>query len=266
MLQHEIHDYLHRFFEANHCPILNKTNSFLDAQLTIEMDKMLMNRPFYWHYLEKTGGTPNPMCLTLITDQTNVSDEVKGEVIHYGSPRLHQIFRATGELGSYIRLYEDVHPNSSAQVPLHPWLGLNIKVSYQCDRKKEMLYSFGLHLITGAIVDQFHDTLQMVSLTPKIPDFCFTLTPIIKPQSGIIRVEETVRSLIAKEDHTWADEARKRWDHDLQLLNEFYGDMEEMPENYEVEKQALQEQYEPNVLIEVINGGLFYLTQQCISI
>ena len=30
----------------------------MTVQLTIEMDKELMNRPFYWHYLEKTGGRP----------------------------------------------------------------------------------------------------------------------------------------------------------------------------------------------------------------
>ena len=40
----------------------------MTVQLTIELDKELMNRPFYWHYLEKTGGVPNPMKLTFITD------------------------------------------------------------------------------------------------------------------------------------------------------------------------------------------------------
>ncbi|MFX3624884.1 MAG: YqhG family protein [Ectobacillus sp.] len=261
MLQHEIHDYLYRFFEATHCEILEKSKYFLDIQLSIEMDKILMNRPFYWHYLEKIGGIPNPMRLTLITDQNKVPEDLKGDIIHYGSPRLHQIFKATGELGAYIRMYEDVRPNNHAHIPLHPWLGVNMKVSYQCDRKKDMLYSLGLHLISGTIVSDFHETLQTIAMTPKIPDFCFTLTPIIKPQSGLIRLEEAVKSLILQDDHTWADEARKRWEHDLHLLNQFYHDMEEMPESYEIEKQALQEQYEPKIAIRIINGGLFYLTQ-----
>ena len=71
MRQHEIHNYLYNFFEANNCEILERSPHLLDVQLTIEMDKLLMNRPFYWHYLEKTGGVPNPMRLTLITNPEN---------------------------------------------------------------------------------------------------------------------------------------------------------------------------------------------------
>ncbi|MBO9129675.1 YqhG family protein [Bacillus sp. 165] len=262
MQQHEIHDYLTRFFEANHCEIFERNPFFIDVQLTVEMDKMLMNRPFYWHYLEKTGGTPNPMRLTFITDQTKVPEEVKGDVIHYGSPRLHQVFSAVRELGSYIRLYEDVRSNGGMQnLPLDPWLGVNMKVSYQCDRKKDILFSYGLHLITGTIIDNFHETVRSLPLTPKIPDFCFTLAPLIKPQSGLIRIEQAVKANIAEDDHSWADAARERWNHDLKLLQQFYEDVEKLPESYETEKAALQEQYEPKINITFINSGLFYLTR-----
>ncbi len=122
------------FFKANDCEILRRSPHRLDVQLTIEMDKRLMNRPFYWHYLEKTGGIPNPMQLSLITDPNHAEEE--GELIHYGSPRLHQIFQTTKELGSYIRLFEDTKGSGTAHTPLHPWLGVNVKVCYQCDRKK----------------------------------------------------------------------------------------------------------------------------------
>ncbi|MFP3490273.1 YqhG family protein, partial [Staphylococcus sp. SIMBA_130] len=58
MHQENIHNYLRSYFLANDCRILNEKPGLLDVQLTIELDKELMNRPFYWHYLEKTGGTP----------------------------------------------------------------------------------------------------------------------------------------------------------------------------------------------------------------
>ena len=90
MQQHEIHNYLYNFFRRITVEILERSPHLLDVQLTIEMDKLLMNRPF-WHYLEKTGGVPNPMRLTLITNPEN--EENDGELIHYGSPRLHQIFK-----------------------------------------------------------------------------------------------------------------------------------------------------------------------------
>lgn len=40
----------------------------------------------------------------------------------------------------------------------------------------------------------------------------------------------------------------------------FYEESDELPESYEIEKQALQEQYEPRITVQIINGGLFYVT------
>jgi hypothetical protein len=269
MQQHDIHRFLERYFIANECEILENAAGagYLKVQLTVDLDKELMNRPFYWHYLEKTGGTPNPMSLTLITDQSKVSDDLKGEVIHFGSPRLHQIFESTKNLASYIRLYENVKPSFSSHgnTSLHPWLGMNLKITYQCDQTRDVILSIGLNLINGMIIDHFQDKLESLSLTPKIPDMCFTLSPIIKPKSGIARIKQTIQSIIDNDDHTWADEARERWENDLTLLNHFYADMEEKPESYHVEKQALKEQYEPKVKISIINGGLFYLAQQYVN-
>lgn len=71
-----------------------------------------------------------------------------------------------------------------------------------------------------------------------------------------------VKTYAENEDPTWAKEAVGRWEADLALLEKFYEDMEEKPESYHLEKQALQEQYEPQIHVEVINGGMFYLEQQ----
>ncbi|KZZ86276.1 YqhG family protein [Bacillus sp. SJS] len=263
MNQQEIHTLLERFFIANQCEITGKTAGALAIQLTIEMDKELMNRPFYWHYLEKTGGDPNPMKLTLLTDKNEETDEEKTEFVHLGSPRLHQIFQSARKLGSFARMYE--RPNSnSGQQPLHPWLCMNMTVSYQCDMKKDFVYSIGLHLISGTMVENFQDRLNQLPLTPKIPDFCFTLSPLILPKSGMLRIRQHIETKIAEDDHSWADEARQRWNADLMLLQHFYEDMEEKPEVYELEKEALKELYEPNIHISVNNGGIFYLNQRTI--
>ena len=56
-----------------------------------------------------------------------------------------------------------------------------------------------------------------------------------------------------------------RWNHDLQLLEHFYKDVEEKSETYFSEKEALKAQYEPNIHISIINGGLFYLTEQTLT-
>jgi hypothetical protein len=263
MQQQEIHNFLSTYFQANDCSIEAEGPGYLTVQLTVELDKELMNRPFYWHYLEKTGGIPNPMKLTFISNQDAAPEDIKGEIIHFGSPRLHQIFASTKNLASYIRLYEN-HSYQKMQTPLLPWLCMNVKISYQCDRKRDIFKSIGLQLINGKMVEDFHDRLLEIPLTPKIPDYSFTLSPLVKPQSGMSRIESYLTSEIEKDDHTWAVDARERWDQDLRLLNHFYEDAEDENENYETEKLALKEQYEPKISISFINGGLFYLTEKAI--
>ncbi len=261
--QQEIHNFLEQYFQSNSCEIQENEQGYMVIQLTNELDKELMNRPFYWHYLEKTGGPPNPMKLTLITNSQTAPDHVTGETIHFGSPRLHQIFQSTKSLAGYSRLYENHRNTSGRQTPLLPWLGLNMKISYQCDRKRDVFISIGLQLINGMMVQNFHDKLLQISLTPKIPDYSFTLSPLVMPKSGIARIENYLRHDISSEDHSWAEEARTRWKKDLDLLNHFYEEEQEK-ESYAIEKNALQEQYEPKINISIINGGLFYLTESAV--
>ena len=90
------------------------------------------------------------------------------------------------------------------QTPLKPWIALNVKISYQCDRKKDVFKSIGLSLINGQMVEQFHDKLLKMDLTPKIPDYSFTLTPLIRPKSGLLRIENYLKSELEKENHSWA--------------------------------------------------------------
>lgn len=264
MEQHKIHDYLERYFRTSGCDILENDGKALHIQLSIEMDKLLMNRPFYWKYIKNTGIEPQPMKLKLVTDPES-TDEKEGEFVHFGSPRLHQIFQSAKQLAAYTRLYEHVGEIHAPSVPLEPWLGLNVKISYQCDRKKDLLVSYGLQLINGQVVEDFHNQLLSLSLTPKIPDYCFTISPLIRPQSGLKRIEAMIENSVQNEDHTWAREAEQRWAEDLALLDQFYENSEETPESYALEKEALKDQYEPKIHVEIINGGLFYLTKEAFT-
>lgn len=110
-------------------------------------------------------------------------------------------------------------------------------------------------------MEQFHDFILTKPLTPKIPDYCFTLSPLITPKSGMVRLENTIKSLIDAQEQEWATQALNRWKKDRQLLEVFYEDYVEKPEQYEVEKEALKQQYEPNIHVSIINGGIFYLSK-----
>ncbi|WP_243386355.1 YqhG family protein [Bacillus kexueae] len=259
MQQIEIKNYLKRFFQANECHILEDGTGYFTVQLSVEMDKALMNRPFYWHYLEKTGGEPQPMKLSFITNPAITPPHIQGEQIHFGSPRLLQIFQTAQKVGGFIRLYENCQV-THGQLPLHPWIGVNVTVSYVCDKKKDFLHSIGIHLISGTIVENFQEKLDSLPLTPKIPDYCFTMSPVIKPKSGLNRIEQYVIDLISKENHSWGNDAVQRMNRDLMLLNHFYESEEEKPDLYFSEREAIRTLYKPYIDIHIHSGGIFFLS------
>jgi len=255
----QIHAYLIQFLEENDCQILTDKDHYITTQLTIEMDKKIMNRPFYWKYIESINDVPCPAQLTFITDKTNLVEDVKGEVIHFGSPRLSQLFRTTKELGSFVQMYERVVDKSGPNTILTPWLGVNYKVSYYSDQTKEVLYSFGINLMTGNYVECFQEKLEKVDLENDMSGNTFNLPYTITPIRALERLDLAIDNLIQQDDHTWAEEAKMRWAKDQKVLEHFYEGVDDKPDSYEMEKEAMEEQYRPNIKIEVINGGLFYL-------
>ena len=258
MYPQQVHSYLQQFFTENNCFILGENDHYITVQLTIDMDKRIMNRPFYWQYVEATNGEPSPAQVTFITDQNGLEEKILGEIIHFGSPRLSQLFQVTKELGAFVQMFEKIDEHHSTPL-LTPWLGVNYKVSYCSDRKKEMLFSFGINLLTGEIIEDFQESLRNMDLDSVKSEDAFQVQYIIKPIRALKRLDAKVEDLIQQDDHTWAEEAKKRWERSQRVLDYFYEGVENKPECYEIERKALEEQYESKINIEIINGGLFYL-------
>ncbi|MEB2302100.1 YqhG family protein [Lysinibacillus xylanilyticus] len=258
MYPQQVHSYLRQFFTENDCRIVGEDQHYLTVQLTVDIDKRIMNRPFYWQYVEATNSEANPAQVTFITNQTASAGGLYGEAIHFGSPRMNQLFQATRDLGAYVQLFEKVD-TAIGQVILTPWLGVNFKVSYCCDQTKEMLYSFGINLLTGIINEEFQETICTAEFDTVPADNAFHVQFIIKPLRALERLNATIEKIIEQDDHSWATEAKKRWQRDQRVLDYFYEEEEDKPECYEIEKKALEEQYDTKIKIEIINGGLFYL-------
>ena len=259
MYPQQVHSYLLQFFKENNCQILNDNDHYINVQLTIDMDKKIMNRPFYWKYLEIVNGVPCPAQITFITDKNKLVDDVKGEVVHFGSPRLGQLFQATNELGSFVQMYEKVANQFENKTILTPWLGVNYKISYYCDQTKETLYSLGINLMTGNLMEGFQESLSEVDLESTASENTFNLPYIIKPLRGLERLDLAIENSIQQDDHSWAEEAKMRWQKDREVLEYFYQGVENKPDCYEMEKEAMGQQYEARIKIEILNGGLFYL-------
>lgn len=259
MYPKQIHQYLLNFFRETECEVLVNDENYMTVQLTVDIDKKMMNRPFYWQYVENANIEPAPAQLTLITNHQKLERPVKGEIVHFGSPRLHQLFKVTQSLGAFVEMYEAPGANATQQMILTPWLGVNYKIAYCSDRTKEMFYSLGMNLMTGEIIDGFQESIAHLHLHPHEVGNVFVLPYTIKPERALERVDQAIENLIHQDDHTWAEDAKKRFEKDSRVLNYFYEGVADKPESYETEKTALQEQYETRIQIEIINGGLFYL-------
>ncbi|MEW9672800.1 YqhG family protein [Ammoniphilus sp. 3BR4] len=281
MNQQEIRSYIEGYFRAFQSPFTEETPAYFTVQLPVEVDKDLGNRPFYWTYVEKIGLEPNPLHLTFIFDREQVPEGVRGEELIFGSRRLHQIFESAKKHGKFVRLYEHIEPQpalgSFSSVALVPWLGVNFKVEFICDQKKDLLLPLGINLISGAIVSNFYQSVSQLDLTPKLPDYSFTMQPIFGIDSGISRLEQFIQSCLDQEDTLWAKLAIERLDEEKQLIESFYqkesirqGKTEEEQELAEERKiklaaeketrlQELEWQFQPRIEVSAVNAGLFYL-------
>ncbi|MCP8616843.1 YqhG family protein [Salirhabdus salicampi] len=271
MEQQAIHQFLHNYFQLNQCNILENGNGKLKVELTEQIDRLLMNRPFYWEYIKKTGQIGTPATLTFISNPERRDEE--GEWIHFGSPRLHQIFRSLLSLGQFTLLYEDTSGDST-QKPLIPWLVTNVKIGYKGLQKKDETMSIGLHLLNGMMVFDFMERVEHMSFQTLIPDYRYTITPLIRIFSGYKRIENMLLQHIEKQDDSWAKQSYEHFLAEKEILDHFYhtylekGDeteREQIQERYESELNQLQKRLLPEVTIDVINGGLFYVTEQTVQ-
>lgn len=257
MAIHDLNSFLYNYFTAHDCKVSSDGNGVLDIQLTEEMDRALMNRPFYWHYIKKMGQAGEPIKLTLNTNPDGT--EKNAEWIHFGSPRLQQIIRHLRTNEKYTKLFQSVH--AVTNTALYPWLVINLKISYQGQHKRDELFSIGLHLVNGMMKVEMMDILKKFTLRPVISDYCYTISPLIKLKSGFKRIEAVIDQYIENQTHEWAEESFKLLDEELALLEHFYEtENEEEQQQIEKEKKEIMERYHPEVSYEVINGGVFYLT------
>ncbi|ALX48068.1 YqhG family protein [Lentibacillus amyloliquefaciens] len=256
MAINDLHTFLHDYFTAHHCEIVYSQNGMITVQLTEEMDRELMNRPFYWHYIKKMGHPGDPKQLTLITNPKK--RDGKHEWIHYGSPRLHQIVNHLHEHETYTKLFERIETDKKQA--LFPWLVANIKISYQGRQKRDEMVSIGLHLVNGVMQLEMMEELQHKTMQNTISDYCYTISPMIKLHSGLKRIEKVLESYVDDQDHDWASISQKTMEEEIDLLRHFY---RENAEEKEMQKEVdeIKKRYSPYINFKVINGGLFYLAE-----
>ncbi|MBE3554645.1 MAG: hypothetical protein IMW85_06590 [Thermicanus sp.] len=274
MDQQEVRKFVEAFFQHRKCDLLRRDEHSITVRLSPETDKDLGYRPFYWSYVETMGMEPELLEITYLF-QPKETNELRTEPLLFGSPRLKAIFEATKKKGKFIRLYEEV-PFSSKKKPLDPWLFVNYKVEYLSDLKREKLLSFGLHLGTGRIVEDFFSRILSLSLNPTLSPHLFLNPSRLTIREAAHRLEERITRLLRSEGDEWADEAMRRLEAEKKQTRQYYerrleeirekgkGEGEEdflqkVIREREKRLRELEWQYSPHIEVNPINQGILYL-------
>jgi hypothetical protein len=234
--------------------------------LSIEADKDLVNRPFYWMYVEKMNLPANPMQLCFVFDPENPPKDRPAEYLFYGSPRFRMLLRSAQKLGKFVRLYQKPDrwvPFSSQSKGYIPWLSVHYLVSYVCDQKKDSISSYGINLQTGQIKPNFDELLYEHKWTPKLPDNRHTLSPRMTIQEAVGEIEYDLTEKLTTEDHRWAEEAEKRLQDELKQVDVYFPDETKQSDEQKSAKTARRRecvwQYHPRIEVNLISAGLFYM-------
>lgn len=263
MDQTKLREFTERYLNYYQCKVIENAPTHLITQLSIEIDKDLLNRPLYWMYVERMGLEPQPATLTFIFDPDRRPADLRGEYLFFGAPRFKMMLSSAQKKGRFTRLYQltNRRPRFSNSLPYVPWLGVNFKVSYVCDQKKEQIHYLGINLSTGEIQENFYEVCQKEQWTNKLPSGRHLLPEKMPLAEAVSELEYFLEDLIRQEDHTWAEEAHQRYRSEMTQLEGYFAGKDlqgEEAKNNLLRKQELVRQYHPRVEVEVVNAGYFY--------
>lgn len=251
-----INGFIHTYFSENLCQVYQADDGVYEVNLTEKMDKQLMNRPFYWHYVKSTNQLGEPLSLRLITNKNKIDS--KGEWLHYGSPRFQQMLKHLKQSSKHAIFYEEL--DTKEETALFPWLILNIKLIYKGVLTKEECFSLGLNLINGKMINNMMSELRAFTFQSKISDLCYSLTPIITLNSGYNRILNVFEQYINNQTHSWAVHAMEKYEEEMHFIRKYF-----LKESHTQDKKRIidetRQRYQPSITINIINGGLFYLNQ-----
>lgn len=193
------------------------------------------------------------------------------EDVIYGSRRLQQIFAAAKDGGRYVNLFElplQRQLNARTPVMYESWLGACFKVEFTCDLKREELHFLGISLRSGQIQQDFGKLLNRKQLSPQMAGNMHVQAAKLSIHEATRALEMHVLRQIQHRDYSWADQARERLAEELSVVDLYYEDLlkgqdEErqtaIREQFQARRDEMQWQYEPKVVVSVMNCGLFHL-------
>ncbi|WP_239615386.1 YqhG family protein [Cohnella mopanensis] len=286
----QVQKFVVSYLDSTGCHFIEKSPSQVTVKLSPDADRALSNRPYYWSFVDRTGTAPETMTYRWsfespsMADRTNASPvsyvmtesgRVIQEDVYFGSRRLYQLFDSALFGGRCVTLFEEPPRSKIDPLSSHPytaWLGVNFKVGFECDMKREELYGWGISLATGVINEKFMETLKDRRLTPRLPSNVHLMRNGLSLRKGMSQLELTMERKLKNTDFNWAVEAEQRRQDELERIRQYYVPMLDNMEHPDQKEQKdavsarfqqreaeIDWQYRPRVSVTVMNCGIFHL-------
>ncbi|WP_018132437.1 YqhG family protein [Effusibacillus pohliae] len=265
----QIQHYCRRYFQATGCPILRDEPGFLQVELPREIDKELMDRPYYWMWVEAIGQDVPPTVLNLVFDsETEIAGVERTELVALGSYRLEKIFQSAARRGQFVCQYQTATP-SNRRVP---FLLTNVKISYLADRRRDELRSFGVNLRNNQVIPDLYEAVRDLPMSCQLPEHYReqlkqTGLLVASLQTGWQRIKNTILEEIRNSDHTWAELAKEQLAQEINQLETYYESLilenEEKMDLYSAERELrvaeLKWRCQPRIQVQPLHFALLYL-------
>ncbi|TKI55999.1 hypothetical protein E8L90_11325 [Brevibacillus antibioticus] len=230
MQQQQVRQFVERYLATFSAHIVESHPDYFTVKLPVEVDKDIGNRPFYWSWVDKMNLAYQPLLLTFTFHPDCTPEGLRSEHLHLGAARMQQIFTSAKKHGSFVCMYEQQggllgNAGKRRSTPLVPWLGMNLKVSLLCDKRRDILLYLGINLHQPRVVTDFTSFLFSLSLTPAIPDYYYTLDRKVTIQEALQMAQQEVEHTLEQEDQQWAEEARTRLSEEIAILEAYYEEL-----------------------------------------
>lgn len=287
----KIQKFVLSYLEATDCHLIEKSPGHVTVKLSPTADRALTNRPYYWSFIDNTGTPPETMSYSWMFDKSPLpasgvpatplssvmtpGGRVIREEVYFGSRRLDHLFHAVRGSGRCVMMFEEPPRERRGpleSIPYAAWLGVNFKVAYECDTKRECLYGWGISLATGMIDDRFWERIRTAKLTPCLPANVHLLRNGLTVRKGMSQLETSLERRLKTEDFTWAEEAEARRRDELRRIEQYYGPqlerassadqadlLAELQSRKQQREREIDWQYRPRIHVSVLNCGIFHL-------
>lgn len=285
------------YFEAVSAKCVYQDSEYREYELPLDVDKELIERPFYWMWVEASGQEAQTTQLRLAFTQNALEREnqrlqeehanamkqtreefptffggasrsPKAELLDYGSFRLDKIFSSVANRGQFIVCQPSPILQKAKQRTLIPWLLCNGVTTMRCDLTKQMWWSMGVCLQNGQIVPSFYEQICHLEMVPMSPQRLLSQMsmPLDEALNRAMREQER---LIKQLPTDWAEKARQRFNAEYDQLKLYYRSLrtEDTQHNKQLELEearkieSLAKLYIPTVEVEVVQLGLVGLPE-----